>query len=202
MAKLLLTLSVLSMLTTKPSAYAQAEYCSLVVKVQDSKGVPVDVRVHISKSDGSVLDELTSEDGTARFCDLGVAPVTVSLGSADCKLLTLRNVYPEWRTEKKLVVTYDPCHSEGGDAIPSRACHVLIRAVGQDGVGLPDARVTLNLPAKIDPTDRFGRAFFKLAHNVEVIGNVGKMGYINGHFSFRCVSDATAVDKVVVLKKE
>jgi hypothetical protein len=202
MAKLLLTLSFSWMLTTAPSAYTQAEYCSLVVKVQDSKGVPVDVRVHITRSDGSVLDELTSEDGTARFCDLGVAPVTVSLGSAACKLLTLRNLYPEWRTERRLLVTYDPCHAEGGDAIFSQACHVLIRAVDQDGVGLAGARVTLNLPARIDPTDRFGRAFFKLLYNDEVTGKVEKVGYGSGRFTFRCSSEAWAVDKIVVVNKE
>jgi hypothetical protein len=97
---------------------------------------------------------------------------------------------------------YDLCYREGGDAIPSTACHVLIRIVDRDRVGLPNARVTLNLPAKIDPSDRFGRVFFKLAYNVEVVGDVEKSGYSSGRFSFRCGSDAKVIEKIVVLNKE
>jgi hypothetical protein len=185
MAKLFLALSVLMILTRVPRVGAQYEYCSLTVKVQDSKGVPVDVRVHAIKPDGGVLDELTSEGGTVRFCDLGIAPVTVSIGSEDCKLLTMKNVPLRWQIEKTLVITYEPCHYEGPDAMPSSGCRVLIRAVDQDGVVLPGARVVVNRSvAKIDLTDRFGRTFFVVGDGAEVTGEVRRTGYAIEGFSF------------------
>jgi len=200
MEKLFLSLSCL-LLFLVPRADAQTDYCSLTVRVQDSQGLPVDVRVRVTKVDGSTLDDLTSDDGTVKFCDLGISPVTISLGSPHCNTLTIKNVHFRWRIEKTLVLTHDPCYSEGGDALSASGCRVLIRAVDQNGVGLPGARVSLNLEGSIDLTDGYGRTFFNIRDGAEVMGVVAKAGYSSGRFFFQCRPDSKAVDRVVVLKK-
>ena len=61
-----------------------ADYCSLAVRViSPDQRRPVEVLVSGSEKSGRVIEkETTSED--VKFCDLGITPVTVTVGGDTC----------------------------------------------------------------------------------------------------------------------
>src|SRR5438128_4567871 len=82
-------------LVVRETAMAQ-DRCSLVVRVVDSdnKEVP-GAHIKVTERNGRVV-EATNRRGGTRFCDLGILPVTITVGSKACNEVTVRNAPLDW----------------------------------------------------------------------------------------------------------
>src|SRR5271166_4987070 len=86
------------------------DYCSLVVKIIDPQGRRRDARITVEEKDGrNVIKE--AETGEAKYCDLGIFPVTVTIGHPECNQVVIRNVPLTWDMTTNTTAIYDvkPC---------------------------------------------------------------------------------------------
>src|SRR5580704_15981473 len=68
------------------------ERCSLIVRVVSPDGRRPEVPISVREKGGRV-EEKEQEDTDVRFCDLGILPVTVTVGSSGlCNQVTVHNV--------------------------------------------------------------------------------------------------------------
>src|SRR5438309_918902 len=108
----------MAVLLTSTAACA-SDFCSLTVHVETPSGyAPTGVSVGVLESSGRTETLLTSQ-GEAKFCGLGIGPVTIEVGGRErCNPVSVRNVALSWGTERVLRVVYDNglCH---GDEIQS-----------------------------------------------------------------------------------
>jgi hypothetical protein len=96
-------LSVLLLILAGSTAFAQG-HCSLVVKVVDPNDKEVtEARISVQERNGRI-EEGQYRRGGAQFCDLGMLPVTVTVGDPDCAGVIVRNIPLEWGETKTLKV--------------------------------------------------------------------------------------------------
>jgi hypothetical protein len=95
-------------------ALQAAEYCSLIVKVVDGRGYERSAPTVVKERSGreTVLLDRDYQSGGFRFCDLGLSPVTVTVGRNGCPQgVAVYNVPLTWGTTRSIAVTYnDACH--------------------------------------------------------------------------------------------
>lgn len=81
---------------------APSGHCSLTVIVTDNDRNEVEAQVSVLERGGR-LTEKETEPGGARFCDLGILPVTVSVGLPNsCNYTVVHNVPLEWNETYKI----------------------------------------------------------------------------------------------------
>jgi hypothetical protein len=82
--------------------------CSLHVRVLTPDGQRPEAPVEVI--DGSGRTEYREQEGSdVEFCDLGIMPATVKVGSSGlCNGVTVRDVPVAWNQTYLLTVTYDP----------------------------------------------------------------------------------------------
>lgn len=188
-----------------PAAFA-ADYCSLVVRVlsPDNKRF-FQVLVSVQEESGRVTrKEADSED--ARFCDLGISPVTVTVGEDACNQVVVRNVPLEWEEEYILRITYDrePCMQSPPPRLYP-VCRLLFRIADSTGNWLQKASVTFaggRFPKA--ETDHAGRIMVVPRKGERVTGTVAATGYSNKTFSGACPGSDRSYDEevqVVVLSR-
>src|SRR5580704_8529456 len=120
-------IALLLLLLTAGSAVAAPDYCSLVVRVLNQGGTASSrILVVVSEPSGVVLADNTTENGEAKFCGLGVQPVTVKVGGSSCNQVLVQNVMLIWNSTREVIVTYVPCPSEMPSVVPP-SCWVLFR---------------------------------------------------------------------------
>lgn len=189
---LLITLLVLCLQCTAD------EFCSLTVHVRDQRAVPVDTWVTLTTATGRTLKKLTSDDGTVEFCDLGVQPVTIQIGSGSCNELTLRNVSLPWKRGKVVMLTYEPCFYEQGDLLPRQGCTVMLRVVDSMERPLANARVLAGRSATPQESDRYGRVFLQVASQSTIEGTVTHPTAATSRFSVQC-SRTEPIEQTIIL---
>jgi len=126
-----------------------AVICDLEVQVSDDQGHPIDTSVALREHDGRQSEKITAS-GTAKFCGLGLLPVTVEAGSGQCGRVTVRNVRLVWGKTTRIHIVMNPnmCPVE---TPPQLTCAALIRVTGLDGQPAADASVEVSPPLR----DRF-----------------------------------------------
>jgi len=155
-------------------------YCSLKVRVVSPEGKSIaGVPISIREPNGRTIEN-ASADGDTQFCDLGLAPVKVTVGADSCGMLVIIQEVPVWWEEPyRLVVTYDPgpCVTERG--LPSvRLCEVLVRVSDEKDNWISGSTVLLRAPkSESAETDGAGRVRFLLALSTRAGGSVTKAGY-------------------------
>ena len=177
-----------------------AAYCSLNVKVESPSGKEVDTRVLVVEQNGWKA-ELTTRHGPAKFCGLGINPVSVTVGDAGCNQVIVRNVPLSWNETRNLSVTYDdaPCLI---DTPPVAACAFLLRFVATNHDTIGAVSFNAQKPfAKSDRSDEYGRVFVKIAAGQELFGIASASGYKPGQISIPCISKNQRLEQVVVLEK-
>jgi hypothetical protein len=136
-------------------------YCSLVVQVVAPNGKRPAADVRVTEENGRKLDQIT--DGMdARFCDLGVRPVTVEVGSAGtCNQVRVNSVPLAWGETYHLKITYDPvpCLRDLPHISP-RYCTYVFRVQNEQGKWLPNATLSISPAGLSQRTDNAGRAMF------------------------------------------
>ncbi len=181
---------------------AAAGYCSLAIKVSDPAGKEVEARVIVQERDGRRVEQ-ESQSGGARFCDLGITPVTITVGAPQCNQVIVRNVGLEWGKTANVSVICDrrPCLS---DAPPVAACQFLLRFV--DAGHKPVAGVSVRRQDPGDGTgtekaDEFGRLLVRIPAN-EALRAVGTApGYGRSEVRIPCSSENQRVERYVVLRR-
>jgi hypothetical protein len=157
----LLQVIVASLLAFHPSGGKNVRlnegHCSLLVQVRDPPGNPLSAEVTVLERDGR-KSVAKAANGEAQFCDLGINPVSISVGDPGCSQVVVRTPI-EWEQTKTVKVVYDggPCDDERP---PLPTCKILFRVFGQDGAALTHAFITLSPPAALTTqhaADSFGR---------------------------------------------
>lgn len=182
---------------------AAADYCSLAVRVvSPDNRRPVEVPVSVREKSGRVVEKETAKEDL-KFCDLGISPVTVTIGNDSCNQVTVRDVPLEWNEQYLLTVTYDPepCMPERPPA-PVPVCQVLFRVSDSKGNWVERASIHFQ-GAGLMPmeTDSAGRALRVLKVGDRVSGVVDARGYASKTFSVSCSRSEPVREESVKLER-
>lgn len=162
-------------------------YCSLMVSVVDVHGNEVEADVTMQERDGRAVT-LENQPGGVRFCDLGLEPVMVIVGSPECNQVSVRQVPLDWGRTTTLKVVYDrePCLRE---APPVAACKLLFRFSDERGKWIPG--VAIESPAlKIKSrSDDFGRVLLGIGFNTELRAMARRDGFEPYPIHLTCTRD-------------
>ena len=205
MAKLLLALALGSTFFCLAHTAIAGEYCSLTIRVEAPDGAEENgALVQIAEEGGRVIQEHYKLGGL-RFCDLGILPVTVTIGpEGSCNQVTVRNVTIRWDKIFDLKVTYDPRPCQLTPAPPpSPICEILFRVTDGSGwVAGPTLRITSPSPATVIG-DRFGRVRVVAKVGTEVNGSLAATGYAQQEVSVSCTAKSPLkIEQGVTLKAE
>ena len=81
------------------------DFCSLIVKVRNPQRAEVEALVVIKEHDGRRIEQ-QNRPGGVRFCDLGIMPVTATVGHPACNQVVVRNVPLDWRETTTLPIYF------------------------------------------------------------------------------------------------
>jgi hypothetical protein len=179
--------------------------CSLAVRVLTPRGMPVEGVVRVEEKGGRVVEQ-QSESDTVLFCDLGIFPVTVTVGRNDsCNQVVVRNVPLTRGRPYTLTVTYDreAClHHPPTPPIPM--CEILFRIADSEGDWISSAliEITNRSPAVVLTTDRYGRAYFDCRERTYLQGVIRATGYSTASFRIACSIDKRRYEHRVTLGRQ
>lgn len=177
-----------------------ADFCSLQVNVEDSSGRAQRVLVAVEEETGR-RTETWAVNGTARFCDLGIHPVTVFVGRFWCSQVVVRNVPLEWGESRALSVGYDArlCKEEGR---PRAECQFLLRFVNENSKPI-SVRLNASEPFKTElDSDDFGRMFLRIPAHKDLTGLASALGYMPTEVHLPCNSQNLRIERKVVLRTQ
>lgn len=167
------------------SAISAQDTCSLAVRVLSPDGHRFEVPVTVREKNGRTIEKY-QEDEDAYFCDLGILPVEVKVGSDGmCNKTTIRDV-PVFADKTYLLkVTYDP--KACPEVVPVPTCRVMFRVSDARAKWIPGARVSISSPIKVQrKTDAYGRAQLLASRDSRVQGSVEADGFNENSFDFKC----------------
>jgi hypothetical protein len=195
MRLIMLLLCLLLLLSTAQGR----DYCSLVVKVVDPEGRRVGARVSVTEGDGRVETKET-EGSDLSFCDLGILPVTVTVGHPACNQSIVRNVGLSWGQTTKTTVMYDvqPCLH---DLPPVAACKMLLRFRDSHQSWLTGVALELNAPqAEVLKTDRYGRVLIRVPAGQAMRGRATAESFRPTEVDFNCTRERILFEQIVTLE--
>jgi hypothetical protein len=177
------------------------DYCSLVVKVVDPQQRRATARVTVEERDGRTEVKET-EGGDLEFCDLGISPVTITVGHPACNQAVVRNVGLEWNRTTETTIIYDraACLT---DTPPVAACQILLRFRNPQQEAL--AKVTLELQTPHPWTlssDKFGRELIRVVAGQRLRGQATAEGYRPATIDIDCSRDHTRFEQIVTFEKD
>jgi len=213
-------------LTGLQSAKA-AGYCSLSVRVlSPEQWRQEEVLVSVRENSGRIIKKwTTSED--VKFCDLGIMPVTVTVGRDTCNNQTIvKDVRLSWDKQYVLTVTYDLQSCFDGPrfiANPFPRCVELFRIADMAGNWIENALIQFNpsglktqktdndylniviqnapLRYKAQKTDNAGRVRLMMEAGEKVKGTISAEGYQSKTFSLSCSRPLYDYEELIKLKK-
>jgi hypothetical protein len=181
------------------------DFCSMVVKVKDPDGNYPVVDVKVEEHDGRITVR-ANEAGGVRFCNLGITPVTISVGHPACNQVVVHNVGLIWGQTSHVAIIYDraPCLM---DPPPVAACQFLLRFVRSTSssvVSLPQfvKNVVLKMsnPHEEIPTaDEYGRLLVRVRVGQELRGVVSAEGYATAELNIPCTGDSLRSERYITL---
>jgi hypothetical protein len=177
----------LLLLVCATAAFGQDE-CSLIVKVLSPDGRELEAYVKVEERNGRIVEK-EYVPGGLQFCDLGIFPITVTVGrDRSCNQVVVRNVPISWQKPLTLYVTYypDPCLVRYPPA-PEPGCEILFRISDANGEWVQGATVEIRAPTSATLTaDRFGRAWTVSRTQTDIRGAITAHGYESEKFHIRC----------------
>jgi hypothetical protein len=192
---------VLGVLAVFPAASLGQDFCSLTVHIAGAS-LTTQVPVTVEESDGK-RETAYSIDGVARFCGLGLSPVTIRVGR-DCAPVTVSGVRPVWGGTRNVDVIYNDsqCREDRVMALGGSICWLLLRFRGDDKNGKPLAGVALRPPAPSYTelrSDQWGRIMVPMRKD-EVLHTMAEIpGFVPESIDFNCRSYSEA-ERVVILR--
>ncbi len=174
---------------------AAQNVCSLTVRALAPDGRRGRFWVTVKEENGHKEEKMQGNEDV-QFCDLGILPVTVTVGNAGtCNQVTIHDVPVSWERPYLLKVTYDPQACDIWEQVPPPVplCELLFRVSDAKGNWLSGASLKLSNPrpgtvklvGKLE-TDRYGRAHLIAARGDSVVGSVSANGFRSEEFDFVC----------------
>jgi hypothetical protein len=149
--------------------------------------------------------EKYQEAGDVRFCDLGILPVTVKVGSDTlCNQVVVQNVPVAWRQPYLLLVTYDDASCGRLEYTPmsNPTCPVLFRVSDLAGNWVAGAKIEFPGNGQMSlETDTYGRAYLLLSVRRAVRAVVSASGYVPAHFTATCSGSVDRRERAIRLRK-
>jgi len=176
------------------------DFCSLIVKVRGPQGEQVEALVTVEEHDGRRIEQ-TNKPGGAKFCDLGIRPVTVAVGHPACNQVIVRNVPLEWGQTRIVSVIYDrePCLI---DAPPVAACQFLFRFIDSQHNFLNGVSLKTETPyEEVHKADEFGRLLMRIPAGKALLGIASANGYGSAEVRIPCVTKNRTVEQYVTLAR-
>ena len=190
-------------LVSSAVAERPAEYCSLIVTVVGEEGLEREARVTVEEPGGRKVTK-ENELGGVKFCDLGILPVTVTVGHPACNQTIVKNVPLWWGKPTRLKVIYnrDPCLY---DAPPPMhpGCEVLFRVTEGEDRWIGNAVLELREPwSRNLKGDRYGRLYLYPPYGSTVRGEIRATGYEPAEVDAECTRDRPAIQQYVKMKRK
>ena len=185
-------------------AHAQ-NVCSLTVRALSPRGQRPEVPISVKEQNGRIQEKYQEPGkGDVQFCDLGILPVTVSVGGEGdaCNRVTISDVPVSLDRPYLLRVIYDPeaCDIWHKMPAPEPQCQLVFRVMNSTGTWLANALIKLSSPRSVElKTDLYGRAEFCPRMKESVQGTVVARGYGDAEFNLVC-SDLRQ-EQLIRLKK-
>jgi len=176
------------------------DHCSLVVKAVDSEGREVEADVVVTERDGRRI-ERENRPGGVKFCDLGITPITVTVGSPECNQVVVRNVPLRWGETRIVSVIYDdrPCLV---DPPPVAACQFLFRFIDTQHNFVKGVSLKTQTPyEEVHKADDFGRLLMKIPAGQQLLGMAAANGYGPAEVRVPCVTNNRKVEQYITLTK-
>ena len=174
------------------------DFCSLVVKVRDPQGAEVEASVVVEERDGRKIEKENTPGGV-KFCDLGITPVTVTVGSPSCNQVIVRNVPLDWGETSLVSVVYDdrPCLV---DAPPVAACKFLFRFIDAQHNSINGVVLRTHTPyEETHKADTFGRLLIRIAAWQKLSGTASADGYEPAELRVPCITKNQRIEQYVTL---
>jgi hypothetical protein len=174
-------------LNAAPSLLAK-DYCSLKVRVVAPNGKQFSVDVTVYEQSGRKIEKEQVPPQDLQFCDLGILPVKVVVGTTGCHEIVVHDVRNYWQEPYTLTVTYDPEHCMRETVPPPKPlCEVLFRISGTAGAWLGKANLKFEKPSLQSlETDSAGRALLITGLDKNIQGTASAPGFISKRFSISC----------------
>jgi hypothetical protein len=184
------------------SMLAASDYCSLKVRVLSPTGQRVESSIYVTESRGRVV-EAEQEQSDAEFCDLGILPVTVSVGEEkSCGQVTVKNVRLALNQPRLLTVTYDvaACRKESVPS-PTPNCLILVRVADTSDHWIPGAIIHSDLSAAQNKADSAGRAAIRIGIGSRATMSITASGFNSSSSTVACTAETAQQEKVIVLTR-
>jgi hypothetical protein len=198
----LITFGLAFTLCVTPSSQAQ-DYCSLRVRVIAPDGRRfADVLVAVNEPNGRTLEKWQKSKQDVEFCDLGVSPVTVTVGLKGCNPIVVNGVRLFWQEPYTLKVIYDMEHCMRETPPPPKLlCQILFRVRDSAGEWIKNAELKFanSVHSKFQ-TDNAGRALFSMGLNDQIQGTASAPEHATKTFSVTC-SESEVREELLVLEK-
>ncbi|MEW5979098.1 MAG: hypothetical protein AB1898_25160 [Acidobacteriota bacterium] len=194
-------LFLVAFLIASMGASPAEDHCSLIVKVVNLQDLEVEAFITVTEKNGRVHKK-ENEIGGARFCDLGILPVTLVVGKGLCQQVTVRDVQLTWRKTTLLKVIYqrEPCMSDSPRS-PEPGCDVLLRIIDKQRTAISGASVRLKLsPQQEFTADPHGRVMLGAKSGSNLEGTVIREGYLPVDFKFPCSRGDSLQEHYLVLE--
>lgn len=186
-------------------SFASMDWCSLSVRVLSPGGQALQTYVTVREQNGRSIERESSAAGDARFCDLGILPVSVEVGLPGCNQVLVRDVPLLAGEMYQLVVTYDiePCVQGKRAPPPTPVCEILFRVTDPMENWINGAEVVIN-ETKWEPlrTDKAGRALLMISLGQRLTGMIRAGGYATKRFSLNCTREKSAQELLLKLGRE
>jgi hypothetical protein len=182
---------------------AAEEYCSLNVKVIDASGREVlpGERIAVEERTGRNIERKYVQGGV-RFCDLGITPVTLTVGLPGCNQVVVRDVpltFGEMVTS--LVVADSEACSKAYPHAPIFGCSFLFRILGPSGNAVA-AFIESPSFKKVLQSDSAGRVMLHGEWNQEVQGTIRAAGYRPQDVLLDCTPENIRVERYITMSPE
>jgi hypothetical protein len=191
------------------------ENCSLTVKLLDANGKE-DLsprRIRVTEQSGREI-EVVSRRGEARFCDLGILPVTITVGSPYCHEVTVDSVPVDFglNTVIKVVSDNNLCSDGRRESLPVPWCTFLLRFQDEQQRWVSGVSLTPALGGdkrEIDPSvrnqprqsDAFGRTLVQVNLDRRLRAQAIRDGYMPAAIELTCNGHNRTSEHVVTLQK-
>ena len=192
------SLSIVGAILSTCSLGFGAEFCSLQVFVNDASGHNTSVAVVVEEQNGRRNEQVTT-NGVARFCNLGIHAVSVTVGKSRCGQVLISDVPLEWDESRTLSVGYDArlCRDEW---MPVAACAFLFRFVDKSDKPMSNTSLVLTRPyAKTILSDSFGRVFVRVPAGRELNAVATSSDNTSKSVAIPCTRENQRVERFVVM---
>jgi hypothetical protein len=218
MAKLLQVILLAgTILLLLPAETAAQDYCSLIVKLVDANNrQDLSIKtITLTESGGRTL-KAENRGGEVRFCDLGILPVTITVGSPYCHEVNIRNVPLQFGETRTIKILSDNalCSNGSRESVPLPGCRILLRFRDEQSNWISGVTLRpliagtdfheVDIAQRSNPfrlSDASGRTLVQIALKKELHATADRDGYKPEEINLNCTSETYISERTVTLHR-